>query len=249
MGIKGARVYSNTLKQEIVRRLEAGERAAAIADEAGIDPKLLYDWRALYRRMGIAGLSRQSGRRRVWNGRPPSAGLTLSEPSPLTDGGPSAARPADQLAEAQARIAELERLIGRQQVDLHFFREALRIWDATSPNDVAPASTRSSKTMIAEEPQGFAQDDANVRRLCALAGVSRAGYYRHLGPHPAAREDADLRDLIHRVALEDRHYGYRRVTHELLRQGVVVNHKRVARLMREDNLLACAPNRSFRRPR
>ena len=41
MGIKGARVYSNTLKQEIVRRLEAGERAAAIADEAGIDPKLL----------------------------------------------------------------------------------------------------------------------------------------------------------------------------------------------------------------
>ena len=61
MGIQGARVYSNTLKQEIVRRLEAGERVAAIADEAGIDPKLLYDWRALYRRMGDRGAEPPSG--------------------------------------------------------------------------------------------------------------------------------------------------------------------------------------------
>jgi transposase InsO family protein len=92
--------------------------------------------------------------------------------------------------------------------------------------------------VIAEEPQGFAHDDANIRRLCALAEVSRASYYRRRGPHGAAREDADLRDLIHRIALEDRHYGYRRVKRELFRRGVVVNHKRVARLMREDNLLA-----------
>ena len=92
--------------------------------------------------------------------------------------------------------------------------------------------------MIAEEPQGFAHDEANVRRLCALAEVSRAGYYRRRSPHSAAREDADLRDLIHRIALEDRHYGYRRVKRELFRRGVVVNHKRVARLMRQDNLLA-----------
>jgi transposase-like protein len=51
MGIKGARVYSNALKQGIVRRLAGGERAAAVAEGAGIDPKLLYDWWALYRRM------------------------------------------------------------------------------------------------------------------------------------------------------------------------------------------------------
>jgi transposase-like protein len=59
MGIKGARVYSNALKQGIVWRLEGGERVAAVAEEAGIDPKLLYDWWALYRRMGIAGLNRR----------------------------------------------------------------------------------------------------------------------------------------------------------------------------------------------
>ena len=52
---------------------------------------------------------------------------------------------ADDLSLAQARIAELERVIGRQQADLHFFREALRLWDATSPNDGAPISTKSSK--------------------------------------------------------------------------------------------------------
>ena len=92
--------------------------------------------------------------------------------------------------------------------------------------------------MIALESQGFSKDDANIRRLCVLGGVSRAGYYRHFGPHAPAREDADLRDLIQRAALANRHYGYRRMTWELRRQGLIINAKRVLRLMREDNLLA-----------
>ena len=66
--------------------------------------------------------------------------------------------------------------------------------------------------MTAVEPQGYLQTGASILRLCALAGVSRAGYYRHFGPHPPAREDADLRDLIQRLALKNRHYGYRRIT-------------------------------------
>jgi len=92
--------------------------------------------------------------------------------------------------------------------------------------------------MTAVGSQGFLEDDANVERLCALGGVSRAGYYRHFGPHPPKREDADLRDLIQRIALENRHYGYRRIAFELRRKGVIVNAKRVLRLTREDNLLA-----------
>ena len=114
-----------------MRRLEGGERVAAIAEEAGIDPKLLYDWRALYRRMGIAGLNRQRGRRRVWNGARASAGLT-SVRSVALGRRPVRRQARDELAQAKARIAELERVIGRQQADLHFFREALRLWDATS---------------------------------------------------------------------------------------------------------------------
>jgi putative transposase len=92
--------------------------------------------------------------------------------------------------------------------------------------------------MIALESQGFSQDDANIRRLCALGEVSRASYYRHFGPHAPAREDADLRDLIQRQALANRHYGYRRIAQALRRQGLIVNAKRVLRLMREDSLLA-----------
>jgi len=53
-----------------------------------------------------------------------------------------------------------------------------------------------------------------------------------------------LRDRIQRIALADRHYGYRRVTAELRREGWLVNHKRVLRITREDNLL-CFRRRAF----
>ena len=92
--------------------------------------------------------------------------------------------------------------------------------------------------MTAVGSQGFLQNDAAVARLCALGFVSRAGYYRHFGPHPAKRDDADLRDLIQKISLDNRHYGYRRIAKELRRQGLIVNDKRVRRLTREDNLLS-----------
>jgi len=75
-----------------------------------------------------------------------------------------------------------------------------------------------------------------------LAGVSRAGFYRWLRAVAPVEEEMDVRTAIHQVALEHRgRYGYRRVSRELRRRGLVVNHKRVARLMREDNLLAVQP--------
>jgi transposase InsO family protein len=90
-----------------------------------------------------------------------------------------------------------------------------------------------------EEPQGESERRAHeVQHLCRIAQLSRAGYYRRLGPHETRREDADLRDAIQRIALQDRHCGYRRVVRELLREGLVVNAKRVRRLMRLDNLLS-----------
>lgn len=140
MSKPGARVFSSELKQRLVLRLEGGERVAAVAEEAGIRPKLLYDWWAAYRAMGVAGLNRKRGPKPGWN----RAGLAPSEPSSSSDAVPSAANLAE-LAKAKARIAELERLVGRQQADLHFFREALRLWDATSRSDGAPTSTRSSR--------------------------------------------------------------------------------------------------------
>ena len=52
-----------------------------------------------------------------------------------------------------------------------------------------------------------------------------------------------MRDRIQRIALASRRYGYRRVTVELRRQGFVVNHKKVRRLLAEDNLLAVRKRR------
>jgi putative transposase len=75
--------------------------------------------------------------------------------------------------------------------------------------------------------------------MCHLAGVSRASYYRNL--EVVAPDEAEMaaRVSIQEVVLRHRRrYGYRRVTADLHRQGMVINHKRVARIMREDNLLA-----------
>lgn len=83
-----------------------------------------------------------------------------------------------------------------------------------------------------------------VERLCTLARVSRAGFYRHPPRVPEADRDMALRDALQRIALEFPSYGWPRMTLELKRRGWAVNHKRVYRLMREDNLL-CLRKRKF----
>jgi transposase InsO family protein len=88
------------------------------------------------------------------------------------------------------------------------------------------------------------QGQATIERLCGLARVSRAGYYRSLEASVPRRADAELRDLIQKIAIAKRRYGHRRVTAELRRQGIPANRKRVLRLMREDNLL-CLPAKPF----
>ena len=75
--------------------------------------------------------------------------------------------------------------------------------------------------------------------MCWLAQVSRAGYYRSLRERHPEEEEMDVRAAIQAIAIEHhRRYGYRRISAELQRRGMRVNHKRVVRLMREDNLLA-----------
>ena len=79
-------------------------------------------------------------------------------------------------------------------------------------------------------------------RMCELAQVSRAGFYRSLQEREPVAEEMEVRSAIQQIVLEHRRrYGYRRVAAELRRRGMRVNHKRVARMMREDNLLAVPP--------
>jgi len=83
-----------------------------------------------------------------------------------------------------------------------------------------------------------------VNVLCQMTGLSRAGFYRWRVPRQATPVEMELRDQMQKVALESPAYGYRRITHELQQRGFEVNHKRVLRMMREDNLL-CVRRRAF----
>ncbi len=82
--------------------------------------------------------------------------------------------------------------------------------------------------------------------MCRSARVSRAGYYRSHAEQPGTddQKDLKLRDQIQRIALQWPCYGRRRITAELKRRGWKVNHKRIQRLMRQDNLL-CLRRRKF----
>ena len=86
--------------------------------------------------------------------------------------------------------------------------------------------------------QQEAQGGPSVEHLCQLGRVSRAGFYRYGEVRAPKRAEADLRDKIQTIALENRFYGYRRIVQDLWRHhGLTINHKHVLRLMREDNLL------------
>lgn len=86
------------------------------------------------------------------------------------------------------------------------------------------------------------QSSLGVEPMCRLAQVSRAGFYRFLQPRYPGEEQMEVRNAIQQIVVEHRRrYGYRRVTVELHRRGMAVNHKRVLRMMREDNLLGIEP--------
>jgi transposase InsO family protein len=82
------------------------------------------------------------------------------------------------------------------------------------------------------------QGNLSIEHMCRLSQVSRAGLYRFLEEQHGVEQDMELRSLIQQIAIQHRRrYGYRRITEQLHRQGWKVNHKRVQRMLREDNLL------------
>jgi transposase len=120
------RQFSTDFKRAAVQRLLGGEHLLRVADELGIRRKLLYQWRDAYRDFGEAGFNRKRGP------KPAAMRKTASDPPPQ-----------DELAVAQARIAELEAKIGRQQMELDFFQRALRLMEPVA-TPAGPKSTRSS---------------------------------------------------------------------------------------------------------
>jgi len=105
-----ARVFSAEFKKAAVERAMAGERVAAIAAELGVRRKLIYEWKDRLAQCGEAGLGQARGRPR-----------RQAEAEPAE---PQAGR--GELLAARRRIAELERKVGQQELELDFFEEALR---------------------------------------------------------------------------------------------------------------------------
>jgi putative transposase len=96
----------------------------------------------------------------------------------------------------------------------------------------------------ATAPQAQQSVRVSVSAACQTLELARATYYRHqLQVAQAIDPDVDLRDRIQHLAVEWPSYGYRRMTAALQREGVIVNRKRVLRLMREDNLLCLRKQR------
>jgi transposase InsO family protein len=95
-----------------------------------------------------------------------------------------------------------------------------------------------------EEIRNAAKEGKAVTALCAMTGLNRAGYYRFRLPRQGIPVEMELRNEMQKIALESPTYGYRRITVELQRRNFDVNHKRVLRMMHEDNLL-CIRRRAF----
>jgi transposase-like protein len=126
------RQFPTAFKLKAIKRAEGGEGVLPVARNLGISRKLLHDWIKAWKSHGPEGLNRKRG---------PKPGPRRLKPLEADDKNRSA------LAQANARIAELERLVGRQQLDIDFFRKALRALERPAvQGKPASASSKSSKT-------------------------------------------------------------------------------------------------------
>lgn len=124
------RKWTRDFKLEALRRMETAETVTALAAELGIRREMLHKWRRAHEAGGPAGLAPI--------GRPVNAARPIPETAP-----PPAA--VSELSAAQRRIEALERQIGRQQMDLDFFRAALRQARERRPTNGGPGETASTR--------------------------------------------------------------------------------------------------------
>src|SRR3954451_4223067 len=126
------RTFPTAFKVAAIKRLMAGEAVSPLARELGVLRKILHDWRKAWKLHGPAGLNRKRG---------PKPGPRKLRP--LAE--PAATGSSGEPAQARAKIAELERKVGQQALDIDFFHKALRALEAADrQGSTAPASRKSS---------------------------------------------------------------------------------------------------------
>ena len=88
-------------------------------------------------------------------------------------------------------------------------------------------------------------DKLSINKTCNSLQVSKSGYYDWKNKTPARDNDAKLKKEIHKIAEEFPFYGYRRVAVELRNRNKLANHKKVLRIMKEEDLV-CRRKKAFR---
>src|SRR5258708_31405986 len=133
------RRFSREFKLAALARMAAGENVSALARELGIRRKYLYGWRERFRAGGPIALRSR--------GRPTKAEILAmqpgGEPAGLAETSPAEPAAPDALTTAQRRIAELERKVGQQALELDFFQRALRQVREARPRSGASGGTAS----------------------------------------------------------------------------------------------------------
>ena len=128
------RRFGRAFKLRAVARLEAGESGTALALELDVKRTIIYRWRGAWRAGGAEAL-------RSRRGRPGKA-----EAQAMAQARGVAAKAGD-LAEARRQIEQLQRKVGQQQLDLDFFKQALRHIEASrQPNTGSGATASSSRS-------------------------------------------------------------------------------------------------------
>jgi transposase-like protein len=125
-----SRRFSPEFKLKIMERIRCGEVLSAVAEELGVHRQLLYKWRDALRR-GEGSFPKR--------GRPTRAAALAKQAMTAEQ---------DALEAANRKIAELERKVGQQALELDFFQQTLRRFEEPRPVRNAPgvnASSRRSK--------------------------------------------------------------------------------------------------------
>ena len=140
-------------------------------------------------------------------------------------------------AELRKEIADLKIALPDKTMEVSFLERCL-----AKSRGASPQSQRQQRVGVYDqiaEMTAPLQGSLAVERMCTLAEVSRAGFYRWLKAERPEAEQVGVRSAIHEIGItHHRNYGYRRIPAELRICGMLVNHKRVLRLMQVDNLLA-----------
>ena len=172
------RSFSRAFKLKVIERLEAGESGSALALELSVKRTIIYRWRDAWREGGPEAL-------RSKRGRPPKAEALEMERAR------GVAAKAGDLGRGPATDRRAAAEGGPAAAGPGFFQASL-----AAHRGVTPAEHRSwrdgvfAQIQAMTRPQGEGSAPArSIERMCALAGVSRASFYRRWGESEPLREE------------------------------------------------------------